>query len=125
LRDAGLASSVLHAFLGLTLAIRAAYRGLDLRPVTGDAALETWTYSAAWALLGVAVLIIGTRREEPTLRWCGLALVGLTVGKVLLFDVAALDGVTRAGSFLAVGALLLAGALLARRRSGFRPPCGA
>jgi uncharacterized membrane protein len=116
LRAAGQGAAVLHVFLALTLSIRAAYRGLDLRPAPGGAGLETWSYSAAWALLGVAVLTLGTRRGEAALRWCGLALVGLTVGKVLVFDVAALSGVTRAGSFLAVGAMLLVGALLLRRR---------
>jgi uncharacterized membrane protein len=39
----------------------------------------------------------------------------VTAAKVLLFDMATLDGVVRAASFLAVGALFIAGALVVRR----------
>jgi uncharacterized membrane protein len=47
----------------------------------------------------------------------------LTTGKVFVIDTASLSGVVRAGSFLALGVLLLLGALTARRIAGAaRPP---
>ncbi|MCR5874241.1 DUF2339 domain-containing protein [Phenylobacterium sp. J426] len=48
----------------------------------------------------------------------GLIVLMITLAKIFLFDMARLDGVVRAGSFLAVGTLLLAAAVLMRRISG-------
>ena len=45
----------------------------------------------------------------------GLALLMITTAKVFIVDTASLSGVVRAGSFLALGVLLLLGALTARR----------
>ena len=99
----------------VTLGVRIAFRGLDLAPADAEARLETWVFSAVWALYGLAVMILGVRRHEIALRWTGLVLLLLTTAKVFLFDMARLDGVIRAASFLALGVLLIAGALAARR----------
>ena len=64
---------------------------------------------------GLVVLIVGGLRRSLTLRWIGLVVLVGTLAKVLLFDMQRLDGVIRAASFLAVGALLIFGALAARR----------
>jgi uncharacterized membrane protein len=66
--------------------------------------------SALWALVGVVGLITGLRRDEPLARRGALALLLLTVAKVFLYDLAALDSVYRVGSCIGVGLLLLAGA---------------
>jgi uncharacterized membrane protein len=63
-------------------------------------------------------LIYAAARREVDLRWAGLAVLLLTTAKVFLFDMAQLEGVVRAASFLAVGGLLLAAAVIARRLSG-------
>lgn len=99
----------------LTLGVRMAFRGLNLAPADAEARLETWVFSAIWALYGLAVMILGVRRHEIALRWTGLVLLLLTTAKVFLYDMARLDGVIRAASFLALGVLLIAGALAARR----------
>lgn len=114
----GRAAKVLAALqvaILVTLGVRMAFRGLDLAPAQAEARLETWVFSAVWALYGLAVMILGVRRHEIALRWTGLALLLLTTAKVFLFDMARLDGVIRAASFLALGVLLIAGALAARR----------
>ncbi|WP_340644941.1 DUF2339 domain-containing protein [Phenylobacterium sp.] len=114
----GRAAKVLAAmqvFILVTLGVRMAFRGPDLAPADAEARLETWVFSAVWALYGLAVMILGVRRHEIALRWTGLVLLLLTTAKVFLFDMARLDGVIRAASFLALGVLLITGALAARR----------
>lgn len=115
-----LVSAVLQAFALLTLAIRLGFRGLDMAPsAIVVARVETWAFSAIWAAYGLAVMVLGVRRGDIALRWTGLGLLLFTTAKVLLFDMARLDGMVRAASFLALGALLIAGALAARRMGAF------
>lgn len=85
-----------------------------------EASLETWTFSAVWALFGLLVLMGGARLGDRALRWLGLTVLLGTTLKVFLFDMATLEGVIRAASFLALGALLLIGALAARRLGAAR-----
>ncbi|RZJ20344.1 MAG: DUF2339 domain-containing protein, partial [Brevundimonas sp.] len=94
---------------------RAAFHGTALGDATSGSGLETWVFSALWAVFGLGVLMLGAGRRDVVLRWAGLTVLLITAAKVLVFDLARLEGVIRAGSFLAVGALLLAGALAARR----------
>lgn len=120
LSPAALVSGVLQTFVLLTLAIRFGFRGLDMAPsAIVVARLETWAFSAIWAAYGLAVMVLGVRRGDIALRWTGLGLLLFTTAKVLLFDMARLDGMVRAGSFLALGALLIAGAVAARRMGAF------
>jgi uncharacterized membrane protein len=120
LSRAALVSAVLQAFALLTLAIRLGFRGLDMAPsAIVVARVETWAFSAIWAAYGLAVMVAGVRRSDIALRWTGLGLLLFTTAKVLLFDMARLDGMVRAASFLALGALLIVGALAARRISAF------
>jgi hypothetical protein len=71
--------------------------------------------SALWGLAGVGGLVLGLRRRVRALRLGALGLLGLTAAKVFLYDLAALTSVYRVGSFLALGLLLLAGALAYQR----------
>ncbi|CAN7581098.1 DUF2339 domain-containing protein [Phenylobacterium sp. LjRoot219] len=80
--------------------------------------LETWALSAAWGVLGFGLLVYGVARQSNDLRAAGLVLLLATTGKIFLFDMARLEGVVRAGSFLAVGALLVAAAVMVRRLGG-------
>ena len=80
--------------------------------------LETWAFSAAWGLYGFGLLVFGVARRSNDLRAAGLVALLATTAKIFLFDMARLEGVVRAGSFLAVGALLLAAAVLVRRLGG-------
>ena len=115
LGQAATAGAVGVLFVLMTLLIRWMFHGAAMAGETPDGGLETWTFSALWAVFGLAALSLGTVRHDVALRWSGLAVLLLTAAKVLFFDLARLEGVTRAASFLAVGALLLVGALAARR----------
>jgi uncharacterized membrane protein len=68
--------------------------------------------SALWGALGLALLYLGLRRAGSPLRLAGLVLFGVSLGKLFLYDLSRLSSITRAVSFLAVGAVLLLGGLL-------------
>lgn len=105
-------------FALMSLIIRWCFHGQVMSEPAPGGALETWTFSALWAGFGLATLSLGTARKAATLRWSGLAVLAITAAKVMLFDLARLEGVIRAASFLAVGALFLVGALAVRRLNG-------
>jgi hypothetical protein len=66
--------------------------------------------SAFWGIVAFTALLIGLRRGSQVLRLAALGLFALALGKLFLYDLNTLSSVTRALSFLAVGAaLLLAG----------------
>jgi uncharacterized membrane protein len=70
--------------------------------------------SAMWGLLGLALLYLGLIRR-PSLRLAGFALFGISLAKIFLYDLPALSSITRALSFLAVGAVLLLGGFFYQR----------
>ncbi len=77
--------------------------------------------SAFWGLIGLAVLYLGLKRGANWLRVVGFGLFGLALAKLFLYDLAFLSSVTRALSFLAVGALLLVAGFFVQRLSEQQP----
>jgi uncharacterized membrane protein len=73
--------------------------------------------SAFWGILGLTALYGGLRQRSRTLRLGGFGLFGISLAKLFLYDLAALNSITRALSFLAVGALLLLGGFFYQRLS--------
>jgi hypothetical protein len=71
--------------------------------------------SAAWGILGLGVLIVGLKRGRRSLRLGGFALLGVSLAKLFLYDLAWLSSIARALSFLAVGAMLLLGGFFYQR----------
>ena len=63
-----------------------------------------------WALAGVGALIRGLLIDDRELRQGALILLGITVAKVFLYDMASLDSLYRVGSLIGLGLLLLSGA---------------
>lgn len=63
--------------------------------------------SIAWAVVGTALLVVGATRKIARMGAAGLAVLGLTVGKLLTVDLAQVDTLWRAGLFLIVGFVLL------------------
>jgi len=82
-------------------------------PFGGD--LGQSLLSGLWATSGLAGLIVGLVRDARALRLGSLALLGTTIGKVFLYDLAALESLYRVGSFIALGLLLLLAAGLWQR----------
>lgn len=67
-----------------------------------------FTYSAFFMAFGAALLGLGFWRRVALLRWQGLVLLAVAIGKVFTVDVSALSQGFRILSFLGLGALLLA-----------------
>jgi uncharacterized membrane protein len=71
--------------------------------------------SAFWSVTGLAALVYGLLRDERRFRLGGLALLGIAIVKVFLYDLASLDEIYRVLSFIALGLLLLASAFAYQR----------
>lgn len=63
--------------------------------------------SIYWGLYGIGLVIIGWIRPVPVIRHAGLALLFITLGKVLIVDTAQLTGIARPISYLAIGLLFV------------------
>jgi uncharacterized membrane protein len=77
--------------------------------------------SAFWGLIGLAALYAGLTRARASLRLAGFALFGVSLAKIFLYDLSMLSSVTRALSFLAVGAVLLLAGFFYQRLSTAQP----
>jgi uncharacterized membrane protein len=107
-----------HLFVLLTLVARWFYHNENMSTAaSGD--LELWVYSAIWTLFGAAALALGTFRNDPVLRWIGLAVFAATIIKVFFVDTAQLSAMARAASFLGLGIVAALLTWFARRN---RPP---
>jgi len=78
---------------------------------------QAWL-SAFWAATGFGAVAWGMVRKAPKARLGGLALLILAMAKVWTYDLAELEELARALSFVALGLLLLAGAFAYQR---FKP----
>lgn len=63
--------------------------------------------SLLWAVAASAFILVGVRLRSKALRWQGLVLLVLTVGKVFLLDLSFLERAYRIASFLVLGVVLL------------------
>jgi hypothetical protein len=104
---------------------------LELAERVSTASIETdferghTAVSGLWALIGLALLVIGLLRRSAVIRYGGLVLFGLSLAKIFIYDLAELSSVARAFSFILVGGLLLAGGFFLQRlsdRLGPMPP---
>jgi hypothetical protein len=71
--------------------------------------------SGLWAAAGTLALVLGLLRDRIDLRIAGFALLALSFGKVLLFDLAELDSIYRVASCVGLGLLLLGSAFAYQR----------
>ncbi len=71
--------------------------------------------SACWGIVALTALVVGLRRGRQALRVAAVGLFALALGKLFLYDLGTLSSVTRAGSFLAVGGVLLLAGFLYQR----------
>jgi uncharacterized membrane protein len=90
--------------------------GVDTAFQRGHTAVST-----VWGMVGLSLLYLGLRRAGRTLRIGGLTLFGLSLAKLLLYDLTSLSSVARAFSFIAVGALFLVGGFFYQRMDVHSP----
>lgn len=74
--------------------------------------------SVSWVGVGTALLVGGAARKIPQAAQAGLAVFGLTVGKLLTVDLAEVDTLWRAGLFLVIGLGFLRLAFLLPKLTG-------
>jgi uncharacterized membrane protein len=107
-RIAAAASAMALLFAYVNLELRRLFQGIEQigsSSPTGDG--EFYAYSALWLGLGLLLLAYGILTRSKPARLVSAALVSLTVVKVFLLDLAGLEGVLRALSFLGLGAALI------------------
>lgn len=75
---------------------------------------QAWL-SAFWAATGLGAVVWGMVRQSVNVRLGGLALLLVVIVKVWTYDLAELEELARALSFVALGLLLLAGAFAYQR----------
>jgi uncharacterized membrane protein len=78
--------------------------------------------SAMWGLVGLVALYLGLRKRLVWLQAVGFGLFAVSLAKIFLYDLRFLSSVTRALSFLAVGAVLLLGGFFVQRLGSERDP---
>jgi uncharacterized membrane protein len=115
-RLARILSAAGYVFLLMTVTYEVAqyFRG-PILPGHYTGAVETYSYSAAWLILGSGVLIYGVKSNSLVERYGGLAILTLTIGKVFFFDTSELTGLYRVTSFLGLGLSLLGLAYIFQR----------
>ncbi len=101
------ASFLLALTVGTALLVRQYYHGAILVPMEVSVPNEAYGYSLAFLLLSIGLIVAGMRLPDKALRLAGLVLLTGTILKVFLIDAAALTGLLRILSFLALGIALI------------------
>lgn len=100
--------AVVAGFTWVTIQVRHLFHpeamGLFHSPVVEA---EMWTWSGAWLVFGVVVLVLGVQLGSRLLRLAALTLFGLITLKVFVVDMSALTGLWRVASFLGLGLALI------------------
>ena len=100
-------TGVALAFAWVTLSVRRYWHGEGIADWKGFLQPETYTYSVVWLLLGVLLLAVGSKVDSRSIRLASAGLVLIAVVKVFLIDMANLEGILRALSFIGLGAVLI------------------
>ncbi|MCW5710413.1 DUF2339 domain-containing protein [Shinella sp.] len=100
-------TGVALAFAWVTLSVRRYWHGEGIANWKGFLQPETYTYSVVWLLLGVLLLAVGSKADSKSIRLASAGLVLIAVVKVFLIDMANLEGILRALSFIGLGAVLI------------------
>jgi uncharacterized membrane protein len=118
-------SAAVLGFAWVTLSVRRFWLGEFIPYWKGFEQAETYSYSVAWLAIGVGLLALGSRFDARSLRIASAVIVILTVAKVFLIDMANLEGVLRALSFIGLGFVLIGIGLfyqkILSRKSGVSP----
>jgi uncharacterized membrane protein len=76
------------------------------------------SYSIAWALFALLMLIVGMRKQIAAVRYAGLGLLGITVIKLFFHDLSQLDQLYRIGAFVVVAIIAIFASFLYQRFLG-------
>ena len=76
------------------------------------------SYSIAWALFALMLLIVGMRKHAAPLRYASLGLLGITVVKLFIHDLSQLEQLYRISAFVAVAIIAILASFLYQRFLG-------
>jgi hypothetical protein len=76
------------------------------------------SYSIAWALFALLLLIVGIRKRTAPVRYASLSLLGITVIKLFLHDLSQLDQLYRISAFVVVAMIAILASFLYQRFLG-------
>ena len=119
LSSAALSLLLFSAYVGL--AIRRIAAGPQLALWLGFSQGEQWSYSLALLLIGILLLGLGFVFDSRPARLVSAAYLVLAVLKVFIVDLANLEGVMRALSFIGLGLVLIGIGLVYQRLLARRP----
>lgn len=102
----------LLAFIASSLGISALTQTLFSAQTSSRSAVSVW-----WAIVAVFALAAGFRWAKPSLRYISLALLGVTAGKIVIYDMTAVSPVWRIATFLVVGLIMMGVAFVYGRLS--------
>ena len=114
-------SAAALGFAWVTLSVRRFWQGEFIAEWKGFLQAETYSYSVAWLMIGVGLLVLGSRLNARSLRIASAVLVMLSVGKAFLIDMSNLEGVLRALSFIGLGVVLIGIGLFYQKILSSRP----
>jgi len=100
-------AAIVTLFLFATLETRRAFQGPVIGFWRATSEAEWYAYSAVWLVLGLLLLAYGLWRQSTTMRLASGLFVLASVAKVFLFDLAGLEGILRAASFIGLGLALI------------------
>lgn len=102
---------------GMFLGCTSAEAALITSRLTTDTTTQAATISIWWALVAVGAVVAGFAAQTPVVRRLGLSLLGIAAIKVIAFDLADVTPVARIASFISLGVLMLAVAVIYGRVS--------
>ncbi len=76
------------------------------------------SYSIAWALFALLMLIVGIGKQIASVRYASLGLLGLTVVKLFFHDLSQLDQLYRISAFVVVAIIAMVASFLYQRFLG-------
>jgi hypothetical protein len=76
------------------------------------------SYSIAWAVFALLLLIVGMRRQIAAVRYASLGLLGLAVLKLFVHDLSRLDQLYRISAFVVVAIIAMVASFLYQRFLG-------
>jgi uncharacterized membrane protein len=79
------------------------------------------TYSIAWAIFALLLLIIGIRKGLRPVRYASMGLLGLTILKLFLHDLSQLEQLYRIAAFIIVAIVAILASFLYQRFLGVSP----
>jgi hypothetical protein len=73
------------------------------------------SYSIAWAMFALFLLIVGMRKQSAPVRYASLGLLGITIVKLFFHDLSQLDQLYRIGAFIVVAVIAILASFLYQR----------